>query len=286
MKGIFRYGLLSTLVFLSGCVAFEVGGEIQAGRRALLQGDHNVAVAHFRRAAQSDPDYLANFSPLQQGVWTYVGWAYYAMGKLPEARQALERARSRSETDVLARLYHGLTLMRQQKEQKTEKPLSLDEIVFALREGVAPKRVAALIRERGIGFEPGGRDGEKTLKTAGADDPLIEELRKAAAVYANKETAERAAGEQALKEVEAALRELHNWLESIPHSTTYGRFWDPGREIRSEIQANLATIAGGKIDFQKLIGGVEWVGMQLEEEIDRARRDEQEEIRRTIQPRR
>lgn len=286
MKGIFRYGLLSTLVFLSGCVAFEVGGEIQAGRRALLQGDHNVAVAHFRRAAQSDPDYLANFSPLQQGVWTYVGWAYYAMGKLPEARQALERARSRSETDVLARLYHGLTLMRQQKEQKTEKPLSLDEIVFALREGVAPKRVAALIRERGIGFEPGGRDGEKTLKMAGADDPLIEELRKAAAVYANKETAERAAGEQALKEVEAALRELHNWLESIPHSTTYGRFWDPGREIRSEIQANLATIAGGKIDFQKLIGGVEWVGMQLEEEIDRARRDEQEEIRRTIQPRR
>lgn len=285
MKGIFRYGLLSTLVFLSGCVAFEVGGEIQAGRRALLQGDHNVAVAHFRRAAQSDPDYLANFSPLQQGVWTYVGWAYYAMGKLPEARQALERARSRSETDLLARLYHGLTLMRQQKEQKTERPLSLDEIVFALREGVAPKRVTALIRERGIGFEP-GRDGEKTLKMAGADDPLIEELRKATAVYANKEAAERAAGEQALKEVEAALRELHNWLESIPHSTTYGRFWDPGREIRSEIQANLATIAGGKVDFQKLLGGAEWVGMQLEQEIDRARRDEQEEIRRTIQRRR
>ena len=116
------------LLFLSGCVAFQVGGEIQRGRMALLVGDPNAALAHFQRAAELNPDYLLNFSPLDQGVWTYVGRAYYDMEKLPEAKKALERARSRYEQDHLAKLYLGLALARD-----GDRPRGLREIELGLR---------------------------------------------------------------------------------------------------------------------------------------------------------
>jgi len=99
-------------ILLSGCVAFQVGGEIQAGRKALQVGDPNGALAHFQRAAELDPNYLLNFSLFDEGVWTYVGRSYYDLGKLPEARQALERARSHYEQDHLAKLYLGMVLAR------------------------------------------------------------------------------------------------------------------------------------------------------------------------------
>ncbi|MFQ5849006.1 MAG: tetratricopeptide repeat protein [Candidatus Binatia bacterium] len=126
---ILRFAICNLLpaILLSGCVAFQVGGEIEAGRRALRYGDPNVALAHFQRAAELDPDYLLN-SSLDQGVWTYVGRSYYNLGKLPEARQALERARSRYERDHLAKLYLGLVLV-----QNGDPPRGLREIEAGLR---------------------------------------------------------------------------------------------------------------------------------------------------------
>jgi len=277
MEKISPLGLLSVFI-LSGCVAFEVGGEIQLGRMALLRGEPNLALVHFQRAAQSDPNSLANFTPLQQGVWTYVGRAYYAMGKLPEAHQALERATSRYEHDSLAKLYLGLTLIRQRKKQKTEKPFSLDDIIFALKEGIAPKRVATLTKERGVESELTS-EAEVKLRRAGADDQLVDEIKTIRVEYARKRGAEEFLKEHGAKEVEAAMRQLLNWLDNIDQNTTYGRFWDPGGKIRSQIQANLAIISAREIDWQKLIAGGEWVGKEMEEEIDRARQDETEERR-------
>ncbi len=103
---------LGFLLLFSGCVSFQVGGDIQKGRLALMYGDPNVALEHFQRAANSDPNYLLDFSIFDEGVWTYVGRAYYAMGKLPEAQKAFERARSLHRQDHLAKLYLGLVLGR------------------------------------------------------------------------------------------------------------------------------------------------------------------------------
>ena len=77
---------LPSFLLLSGCATFEIAGEIQSSHMALMKGDPQEALAHFQRAAQSDPNYIAG-NPLQQTVWTYVGRAYYTMGKLPDARQ-------------------------------------------------------------------------------------------------------------------------------------------------------------------------------------------------------
>ena len=193
------YLLPFAFTLLSGCVAFQVGGEIQGGRMALMYGDPKVALAHFQRAGELDPNYITNFTVFQEGVWTYVGRANYAAGRLPEARQALERALARYEHDYLGRLYLGLIL---------------------------------------------GRDG----------DP-----------------------QRALKEIGAGLKGLGDWLDYIDYYTPVGRYWDPTKKIRAEARRNLAVISGREVNWQELTRNVEWIGEQIEQEIDLARKDERED---------
>jgi hypothetical protein len=53
-----------------------------------------------------------------------------------------------------------------------------------------------------------------------------------------------------------------------------GQFWDPAREIRNQIQLCLKLLAARPTDWDALISNAEWLGYNLEEENDRARRDE------------
>jgi len=155
-----------------------------------------LALPHFRRASQLDPDYILNFAPLTQGVWTHVGRSHYAMGNLAEARKALERARSRSEHDHFAKLYLGSVL---------------------------------------------ARDGDR---------------------------------QRGLKEIEAGLQGLNDWLNRMEQYHPDGRFWDPGRYLRSEIQRDLATLSSKDIRGPELISSAEMLGKRLEEEIDLAKSDQ------------
>jgi len=77
-----------------------------------------------------------------------------------------------------------------------------------------------------------------------------------------------------LKEFEEGIRGLDDWLEYVANYSTYGQFWDPRREIRSEIQGSLAMIEGREMNLEKVIASGEWLGKNMEEEIDLARRDE------------
>jgi tetratricopeptide (TPR) repeat protein len=197
MKLIRFLPLLSLLISLSACAGYQAAREVNSGRQAYLIGNNEAAYAHFQRAAQVDPQYVYG-TALRQGVWSYVGRVDYDMGRLPQARQALERALAANREEDLARLYFGLTL---------------------------------------------ARDGDR---------------------------------QRGLKEIEGGLRGMHEWLEYVDrnHSSSFGRFWDPAREIRSAIQTDLAMISGRDIDWQKLIAAGEWVGKRMELENDLARRDE------------
>jgi tetratricopeptide (TPR) repeat protein len=190
-------GAVLLLLAVSGCAGAQ--GYVEAGRRDLLFGDPNRAVVNFQQAAELAPDRLY-FSTLPEGAWTYLGRAYYVTGRLPEARQALERGASRSNDDHLARLYLGLV---------------------GLREGD---------RQRGV------------------------------------------------KDLESGLRGIHEWLDYLEYRRPHwrGMFWDPGKQIRSKIQTELAMISRGA-PSQELIAGGEWVGKRIEQEIDEARRDESDE---------
>ena len=197
MKSHLSAGLFSLILLLSGCAGFHAAREVNSGRQAYLIGNNEAAYAHFQKAAQVDPNYIYG-TALRQGVWSYVGRVNYDLGRVPQAREALERALAANREEDLTRLYFGLAL---------------------------------------------AREGDR---------------------------------QRGLKEIESGLRGMHEWLEYVDqnHGASFGRFWDPGREIRSAIQTDLAMISGRDVDWPKLIAAGEWVGKQMELESDRARRDE------------
>jgi tetratricopeptide (TPR) repeat protein len=188
-------GIASLLLAVSGCSSAQ--GQLEAGRRDLLYGDPNRALANFARAAEEAPDRL-HFSALPEGSLTYLGRGYYVTGRLPEARRVLEQAVARYNEDYIARLYLGIVLARE-------------------------------------------------------DDRL-----------------------HGLRYIEEGLRGIHDWLDYIEQrfAFSFGKYWDPNKEIRRQIESDLAMISSGNIDWSKLIADAEWAGRKMEEEVEYARRDE------------
>ena len=86
--------------------------EVHKGRQALMAGKADDALAHFQRATELDPNFLY-FSTLPQSAMTYTGRALYQLGRFSEARQAFEQAKLQFTDDAMARLYFGITLVRQ-----------------------------------------------------------------------------------------------------------------------------------------------------------------------------
>jgi tetratricopeptide (TPR) repeat protein len=197
------------LVFLaSGCASYQVTGQVNSGRQALLLNDPERALSYFAAAAESDPNYVYHSVHYREGIWTYVGRAQYATAKLKEARQSLERAVAMDSYDNLARLYLGLTL------------------------------------------------------------------------YRSGETA------RGLKEIEAAMRGLHDWLEYIEQARPFEAFWDPLREIRGAIEKDLEKISTREFDARQIVANAESLGLAMENEIEKVRQDERRQFERDFDRRR
>ena len=109
--------VFSLLALVSGCASLQVGGDVAAGRRALLSGNNETALAYFQSAAQKDPTYKWG-SAYRQGILSYVGRTEYAVGRLPQARGTLEKALTANRDEDLARLYLGLALARSGERQQ------------------------------------------------------------------------------------------------------------------------------------------------------------------------
>lgn len=105
---------LTVLFILSNvaCKSMTAMTEVHKGRQALMAGRAEAALAHFQRAAELDPKFLY-FSTLPQSAITYTGRALYQLGRFSEARQAFEQATLAFADDSMARLYLGITLVRQ-----------------------------------------------------------------------------------------------------------------------------------------------------------------------------
>jgi tetratricopeptide (TPR) repeat protein len=84
--------------------------------------------------------------------------------------------------------------------------------------------------------------------------------------------------QRGLKEIESGMRGINNFLDYINQAQRFsiGQFWDPGGDIRSAIQSDLAMISGKDLDWQRLIVDTEWLGIRMEAESDLARRQEAE----------
>ena len=77
-----------------------------------------------------------------------------------------------------------------------------------------------------------------------------------------------------VKEIESAMRGIHDWLEYINRTRPFEAYWDPAREIRKAIEKDLEYISAKDFNPEQLIADAEWLGKRMEEEIDYVRRDE------------
>ena len=272
-------------IFIAWGLAFAAcagsSASFLAGRQALLRGEPENAVSYFAQVAQADPSYVVTSAPPPKSIWTYVGRAHYNSGRYAEAKVALDKALTYVKDDDVARLYRGLTILRGDTAAPTANAFTLQEISYALREGVAPRRVGTIARERGIAFDLNA-ETESQLKTAGADSALLDDLRKIRAERVKQSKPSDNQRREGAKEITAALTGLRNWLDFTIANTPQGRFWDPSGEIRAEIARGLRAATASQPDWETIINSAESVGYKLEEESDRARRDEAEDSRRRL----
>lgn len=261
------------VLLLAACASFSPQTDFLTGRQALLRGEPDNALSYFERVIQSSPSFVAETVSPRKSIWTYVGRAHYNSGRYDAARSAFEKALAQRGDDHMARLYLGLTLLRPAPAPAPANAFQLQEVTFALREGVEPKRVAALARKRGIAFDL-TKETESQLRTAGADNFLVSELRGLRAENAGGKSDEtrRARGG---KELGAGLSGLDAWLRDTIAYSPQGRFWDPAGEIRKQLQSTRRQVAAANWDAA--VTNAEWLGFQLEEESDRANRDERAE---------
>lgn len=273
-----RHWLLLTS-FLAFAACAGSSSSFLAGRQALLRGEPDNAVNYFNSIAQADPSYVVTAAPPRKSIWTYVGRAYYNSGKYAESKVALEKALTYVKDDDVARLYRGLTILRGDTAAPPANAMTLQEVSYALREGVAPRRVGTIARERGVAFDLNA-ETENQLRSAGADSILLDELKKIRAERAKQgKTGDKQRSEGA-KEITVALTGLREWLDYTIAHTSQGRYWDPSGKIRAEISRGLRAATASPPNSETIISSAEIVGYKLEEESDRARRDESEELRR------
>ena len=268
---------------LTSCLAFAAcagtGSSFLAGRQALLRGEPDNAANYFNAIAQTDPSYVVTSAPPRKSIWTYLGRAYYNAGRYAEAKVALDKALTYVKDDDVARLYRGLTVLRGDTAAPPANAMTLQEVSYALREGVAPRRVGTISRERGIAFDLNA-ETENQLRTAGADSTLLDELKQFRAERAKQGKASDKQRMEGAKEIAAALTGLRDWLDYTIAHTTQGRYWDPSGEIRTEISRALRSAQASQPNWETILSNAELVGYNLEEESDRARHDEAEEGRR------
>jgi tetratricopeptide (TPR) repeat protein len=118
----YAFALLIALLSASGCASLQAGSNVEAGRKAFLIGNNETALGYFQRAAALDPNYVYG-GTLRQNIWSYVGRSEYSVGRLPQARNTLEKALSIGKNEDVARLYLGLTLVRSGDRQQGLKEL-------------------------------------------------------------------------------------------------------------------------------------------------------------------
>jgi tetratricopeptide (TPR) repeat protein len=89
-----------------------------------------------------------------------------------------------------------------------------------------------------------------------------------------------------VKEIESAMRGIHEWLEYINRTRPFEAYWDPLREMRNAIEKDLDSVSSKDFNPEHLIADAEWLGKRMEEEIDNVRRDERRQFERDFDRRR
>jgi tetratricopeptide (TPR) repeat protein len=263
--------LLIVVGLSSGC-GVQVANEASSGRSALLSGNSDEAIMHFKRVAGAQPDYVVDTPPLRQSIWTYLGRANYSGGRFGEAKEAFARALNLDSGEFMARLYLGVIAFREAgpalTAAKTDNSFNLSEILFALKEKISPKRLAALVKERGANFEL-TTESEKELRRSGGDDELVTQIR--AGARPRSVVAPASLAQRGLREIEQALREIEVWYAGVRKSQE-GRAWDTRKQISSRVDSSLAMISARRTDRPEFTSDLESLGRAIDDAVEQLRK--------------
>lgn len=161
---------LAALIYFSSCTSWQVGSDVQSGRMALQTGRPNDAVGYLMRAADLDPAYRIP-SRVREGVFTYLGRAYYETGRDKEALTTLEKAVSINKDDPLAHLYLGLTLLRNGDSDRGTKEIEVGlKSIHETIEYIAADPVQGLAWDSGRSIR---RDIESALSNKSDNNQLV-----------------------------------------------------------------------------------------------------------------
>jgi tetratricopeptide (TPR) repeat protein len=154
---------------IAGCATLKVGRQVQAGRNALQTGHPEIAIGYLVDAAATDPSYRIPFR-FPESVMTYLGRAYYEIGKYAEARNASEKALALNSDDNLARVYLGLALLREHEQQGGRK-----EIIAGLKGIHDDLEYIAADNVNGIFWDPARsiRAAIEAALTPGIEDSVL-----------------------------------------------------------------------------------------------------------------
>jgi tetratricopeptide (TPR) repeat protein len=121
ISGAYLFAIAGFFWFLvAGCSS--VGGEVQAGRKALQTGRPEIAVGYLASAADADPNYRIPYR-VPAGVAGYLGRAYLETGRPAEARRTLEKAVNVTPQDPFIPLYLGIALIRTGERERGRKEI-------------------------------------------------------------------------------------------------------------------------------------------------------------------
>lgn len=87
------------------------------------------------------------------------------------------------------------------------------------------------------------------------------------------------------KEIEAGMKGIYDWLEYMNRTRPFEAYWDPLRNIRNQIEKDLAAISSKDFAAESLLANAEWLGKTMEEEIDKVRDDERRQFQRDFERR-
>ena len=84
-----------------------------------------------------------------------------------------------------------------------------------------------------------------------------------------------------MRELEGGMKGISGFLNYITpqFAWSFGKYWDPGGNIRKTIDTNLVMISKGDFDWSTLISNGEALGLNFEQEADRARLDEEQQMK-------
>jgi hypothetical protein len=83
-----------------------------------------------------------------------------------------------------------------------------------------------------------------------------------------------------LQHIEAGMKGIRDFLNYITStfSSEFGQFWDPAQSIRNAIANNLQIIARESFELPTVIANGESIVMNMEQEPDRAREQEEQQM--------